>query len=314
MRPKIYLTALFLVLTQHLYSQYDSLYIAKFKQKFGIQVYTTYSFTSLRHTNALGEQQIYLSNAPAGIGLGIMWRGSGLYLSYGFDFLRDKRRGKTHSFDFQYHYYDRHFILDLFGQNYRGFYTVGDEGYIIRPDIRLSIWGASFQYSFNDRRFSHSATFGQTELQLKPAGGFLLGAGFYYTTTGVDNPLTENELLAEHKLLFGPIAGYSYNWVIKRYYLSTVLSAGINLGLENIDKKLNAYPILFPRFSAGYNADKWSVGLSLVYNSIYVKYSKQTKLSHDTGNVQVRYIYRFNFKAPKLAKFIPLRKLSRDLR
>lgn len=83
------------------------------------------------------------------------------------------------------------------------------------------------------------------------------------------------------------------------------MSVGFNMGVENTTnfKKVEISPSAFPRVSAGYNAEDWSIGLSAVINQIYVTNSKSLKMIFDTGNIQVSYIKRFDI-APKFIKKI----------
>lgn len=291
-----------MLLTFNCHAQVDSSYIDFFKQKISIRPYLIEAFTALSHQSKNEESIIYKPNAPYGIGLGITYKKISFSASYGFDFMRDKRKGKTKSLDLQYHRYGRKVVLDIFFQNYKGLFTdtdVKDGVYTQYPDIHLIQYGAFAQYIFNGNRFSYRAAFDQDEIQKKSTGSFLLGGGVYYNKAKSDSSMVFIDRTKLNNFQFGVSAGYAYTWVInKRVFVSGSLSMGINVGAEKINRfrkgSIEVYPTIFPRFSTGYNHDKWSIGLSVVNNRVYVKYSDESKLAFDTGAIQLSYIYRFD--------------------
>lgn len=283
-------------------AQVDSSYIGFFKQKISIRPYLIEQFTALSSQTNDDDEISYKPNSPYGIGLGVTYKNISLSGSYGFDFMRDKKKGTTKSLDLQYHRYGRKVVVDIFFQNYKGLYTDTDEKngiYTYFPDVHLIQYGAFAQYIFNGNRFSYRAAFDQDELQLKSTGSFLLGGGVYYNKAKSDSSLVFIDERQLNNFQFGVSAGYAYTWVInKRVFISGSLSVGVNVGAESIDRfgkeRLEVYPTIFPRFSAGYNHDSWSVGLSILNNRVYVLYSGVSKLSFDTGAFQLSFIKRFD--------------------
>ncbi|MDH6310226.1 hypothetical protein M2451_003183 [Dysgonomonas sp. PFB1-18] len=294
----------------NIYSQVDSTYIGFFEQEFAIRPYFLDKYTALSHETEDGKETIYRPNDPYALGIGFTYKGISLSGAYGFGFMRDKKRGKTKSLDFQYHYYGRKFVMDLFFQNYKGFF-VEDEGndkkvhnddiYHLYPDIRLEQYGGFAQYIFNGNKFSYQAAFNQNEKQLKSVGSFLLGGGIYYNRARSDSSLLFNDKSELDNFQFGVSGGYAFTWVInKRVYISASMSVGANVGVDHSGEKdkWKVYPTMFPRISAGYNHDNWSLGVSFVNNRIYILHSEQSKMSFDTGALQFSFTRRFG-KAPK---------------
>jgi hypothetical protein len=103
-----------------------------------------------------------------------------LYLgySYGLTPLLDKKKGKTKSLDFQLHQYGRHFLMDLFVQNDKGFYSEDLTTNKIELYTDLSVWqvGTEGTYLFNGNKFS-AKPFTQWQRQLKSVGSFVVGGG-----------------------------------------------------------------------------------------------------------------------------------------
>lgn len=295
---------LFILVSQYGFAQTDSTYIGFFEQPLSVRTYFMDKFTVLSHEQgSQGDETSYRSNAPFGIGFGFSYKNVSLSGAYGFDFMRDRKRGKTRSFDFQYHHYGRKFVYDIFFQNYKGLYTEPeDERYELYPDIKLKQYGVYGQYVFNGHRFSYPAAFNQSEKQLKSAGSFLLGGAIYFNEARADSSLVFDGGRKLKNYQVGVNGGYAYTWVAnKRIYVSLSLSVAANVGFENIDgrkNKVKVYPSFFPRFSMGYNHDTWSIGTSVVNNRVYILYTAPSKMAFDAGAIQFSITKRFG-KAPK---------------
>lgn len=280
-------------------AQVDSTYIGDFRQDFSISVSAYRKFTSIVYDGDGHDELRYTPNTPVGIGLGVVYRNFSLKGGIGFGFMRDQKRGKTRSLDFQYHYYGRKFVADLFFQNYHGFYTEKNENDIeFFPDIRLTQYGGSLQYVFRHRKFSHRAAFYQREKQLKSTGSFQLGGGMYYSHLSADSSLVINEWQMHDNYQINVTGGYAHTFVIKRdFFISADVSLGVSLSAENpryLFKKIDLAPSLLVRVSAGYNADKWSVGLNVVINRLLVLKRQDMNLYFDTGRMNMVFIRRFD--------------------
>lgn len=290
------------------FSQTDSLYIKPFDQELSIKPYVYKNFTSISHEVG-NDEVMYMPNNPVSIGIGVTYKQYSLSGGYGFGFMRDKNMGKTKSLDFQYHYYGRKFVFDVFFQNYKGFYYEDekkDEVYHIFPDIKLVQYGLFGLYVFNGKKFSYQAAFNQTERQVKSAGSFQIGGGLYYNHLRSDTLFSlDGGKLKNYQISLS--GGYAYTWVIKKnYFVSMSVSVGINFGdrsLKSFGRKLEVSPSVFPRVSMGYNGSNWSVGLSFLANRIYASHTKDLKMSFNTGSFQLYYVKRFSV-TPKFLKKI----------
>lgn len=296
-------------------AQIDSLYISPFEQKFSIQASVSNKFLSLSQqydAKSMRNFSLY-PNTPVNIGLGFSWKNLSMSGSYGFQFLRDKTKGRTRSFDFQYHYYARKFVIDLFLQNYRGYnkvYEDDDETYIRASDVQMTQYGAHGMYVFNNRKFSYKAAYNLSEKQIKSAGGFLLGGSVFQSRIRSDSTLVlRNSRSQQDNFQFGVNGGYGYTWGIKRhYFISGSMTVGINVGADRIDKfgkqKLEVYPTLFPRASAGYHAENWSIGIFALANSVSVQISDDKSTILNSGAFQLTFVKRFNTH-PKILNKLP---------
>lgn len=307
------LTLFLLFLPLLIYGQIDTTYIGRFRQEFSLRTYVYQKFTALSHQIGETKETNYHPNKPVGIGLGVQYKNFSLSGGMTFNALRDKKRGKTKSLDFQYHYYGRKFIGDVFFQRYKGFYVEegNDDDPIIHlhPDISLVQYGVNGQYVFNNKKFSYRAAFHQHEKQLKSAGSFQLGGGMYYNRISGDNTFIVNDdnLVSGYQINIA--GGYAHTFVIKhKFFISFGLSVGISLGAERIEdfvKSVVISPSMFPRFSLGYNADSWSIGLNTVVNRIGASHTKDIELFVDTGRLNLCFIKRFDW-SPRILKKIKI--------
>lgn len=286
-------------------SQTDSTYITPFDQDFSTRSYIT---TKISGLDKMTKQEyvgfIYRINAPVGIGVGASWKNYAFAFSRRINFLRDPQKGKTNSLEFQYYGYRRKFAYSLSLQQHAGFYDnrINPDGsYITYSKMKLHMYGGTFQWVFNNKKFSYKAAFNQNERQLKSAGSFLLGAAVYYTKLNSDTLKVFSNIENIHEnIQFGVTGGYAYSWVLnKSWFVTGSLDLGINLGHNNpkqiFKEKMNIYPTLNSRIAAGYNLSSWSFGLSSYFSRVYLFIDGKDNLSVNEFNIQLSLIKRFNW-------------------
>ncbi|NDW08485.1 DUF4421 family protein [Dysgonomonas sp. 520] len=302
MKVVIYISiSLIALLTNPLTAQTDSTYIKSYDQKLSVLFYTGKNFVFLLH-NEKDKEVEYLPNNPMDIGAGFSLKNFfiGLSYGYGFDFMRDKKYGKTESFDFQLHNYGRKYALDLFIQQYKGFFSEeGSNNIQLFPELSVTQYGLNGQYIFNGKKFSYKAAFDQSEKQIKSAGSWLLGMGVFLSKIDTGNSILMGDKSVYNNFQFGVSGGYAYNWAIHRkWFIAMSVTTGINFGSDKINtfgkQRLEVYPTVFPRFAAGYNRANWSIGLSYLSNFIFPSFSEDSNIGLNSGNFRLSYIHRFD--------------------
>lgn len=290
------LSFLLLSLTRS-FSQEKNIYISDYKQKLIVTGFTMKEFLDI----SLSDQEqnlIYKPNNPLEFGLGFSYKNTFLSFAYGygFDFMRDKKRGKTESLDLQYHHYSRKYMFDLFMQRYSGFYMEEKDSrdYMLTPDLKLRQYGLHGQYVFNHNRFSYKAAFMHNEKQLRSAGSFLLGGGIYYSQIRSDSSFVYNHL---NHFQLGVSIGYVHTWVFnKHWFVSGAITSGINVGTEKFGRlkslQLKVSPTVFPRLSIGYDHDSWSLGFIYLSNITFPVFSEDIKIGLLSGRFQLSYYRR----------------------
>jgi len=295
----------------------DSSYIGSYDQKLMLMGYVAKDFIYISMDEP-GRELMYMPNNPARLGLGISWKNSVLSFAYGypFDFLRDKKYGKTRFIDLQYHHYDRKFVFDLFLQRYKGFYMEENNNknvFVLCPDLSIRQYGMSAHYIVNNKRFSYKAAFVQNEKQLRSAGSLLLGGGIYFTNINSDSSFVYMEKKSFDNFQFGVSLGYAYTWVLgKHWYIDASCTTGINFGSEKISRfgkqRLEVYPTVFPRLSAGYSHEKWGLSFTYVNNVTFPSFTKDHNIGLLAGKFQLAYIHRIE-DFPFLSKLFDKLKL-----
>lgn len=308
---------------------YDTLYIEAYPDLITTRIYLSQKSTNLSLTDNQETISLdYLPNTSLNLGIGATVKSFTLNLAYGFSFLNpDEGQGKTRYLDLQSHMYTRKFVIDFFGQFYKGMYLENTQllnrknpqPFYVRPDIYEQIFGLSALYIFNHSKFSYRSALIQNERQLRSAGSFLAGAEAYYGLVNADSALVpyfiNDSVFADMKgyerlgfLKIGPTVGYAYDLIIaKKLFVMASLTVNYGMGFNSAyhpqtgtKKVLQGDFGAFGRFALGYNDANWHLGLSAVFNSLTT--STDSRLLHaeyGISNVRLNFVKRFK-PGPKL--------------
>lgn len=261
----------------------------------------------------------YRPNNAFNAGVGATYGAFTLNLGFNLGFLDRNRdeRGKTRFLDLQTHIYPKNWVIDLYGQFYRGYFlsprgrAVADaEKFYLRPDVKVNMMGASVFRLLQPDKFSYRAAFIQNEWQKKSAGSWLVGFEFYTGRVLGDSallPSNADEDMRQHDIRklrfveFGPGAGYAYTAVIRKNFFvtgSATINADISFVRETRDeevlRKTSISPNIMARAVAGYNNDRWSLAMSWVNNRINLR-GRQGGDTYliNTGNIRLTFAKRF---------------------
>jgi len=318
----------------------DTAYIKDYYHHYIVlRAYESTKFNSYQFLDN-GNKVTYKPNNHNNLGLGFNYKYLSVNLGFYVPFLSKNRNkyGSTQTLDLQTHLYLQRFIIDLYGQFYKGYYlsnpstlSSNTTGYILRPDIHTRDISAVVQYVFSYKTFSYNAAYYQNEYQKKSAGSFIAGAGIYHTDVKADSTLippgtiytnfydgrkfntTSNNSLATS-------IGYTYTYVYKKhYFLTGSLSGGIGLNYSVIDNtstqqsssRLGPEYNLTARAAAGYNSDVYFAGVT--YVRLTTENSapfSRTFQDVNAGNFRVIVAKRFRIKSKsmleKAVKSIPV--------
>lgn len=307
---------------------YDTLYIETFPDMINVRLYLSEKTTNFSLANeANGKALDYVPNTSLNLGIGATAGPFTLNLAYGFPFLNPSEgEGKTRYLDLQSHIYTRKFVIDFFGQFYKGMYLENTsvripeyaDSYYVRPDISEQIFGLTGLYVFNHKKYSYRASLVQNERQLKSAGSVIAGIEAYYGVVQADSAFVPSVLVNDtsfknmtgyNRVSFvkaGPSVGYTYTLVYaKHFFVMASLTFNLGMGVNKMhhpkDGTIRDFQTdlgAFGRFALGYNAAKWYLGLSAVSNQIVTSNKSRTfNASYGIGNVRINFVKRFPFSA-----------------
>lgn len=295
----------------------DTQYYRTFPDHIIGRLYLSRKFTAVKiKDNLEGQNYLFSPNSTLNHGFGATYKFATLNLAYGFDLLNpDRGQGDTQYLDLQVHAYPKNFIIDVFGQFYKG-YHLSPQGYAappqdnfyVSPDMVVTKIGAFAQYLFNGDKLSLRASFLQNEWQQRSAGSFLLGFEMYGGRVMSDSTLLPVHVVEDPNrnfrtiryFNFGPNAGYAYTLVIKKHwFLTTSATTNLNFGYSMLEGQVDrntawgVRPNMTLRAFAGYNSEKWSINANYVYNEVRLANNQDFSNSVMTGNYRLNFIYRF---------------------
>lgn len=268
----------------------DTSFIEQYPQKIQLTGYLSRNSIEIDQ-----DQKYYRPNSTLRIGLGISVKNTLINLSGDLGLVRlgSEKRGDTKSFDFQVQHYDRYLLLDLFYQQFRGFYQ-GNKDIVLYPNLSIKQVGAEGSYLLNGNKLSAKAAFGQSEVQLRSVGSFVLGGGMYLYKVKLDKDFIISSNTTIDNVQMGVNAGYAYSWVIdKHWLLSGLAKGGFNLGNEPQavkNGKVDLFPTAFGQGSGVYHQSDWSLAFSFLIHNNSVQYERVKNLNLTSLNLGLSYV------------------------
>lgn len=300
--------------------RHDSTYYKTYPTKLTGRVYFSKKYTSLLLESANDARALHFRpNTPVNIGVGATYRVLSLNLGLSLQWLNPNasERGNTRFLDLQSHIYAPKWVIDLYGQFYKGYYVApkgyassAPEKYYLRPDLRVNMIGVSAYRLLNGERFSYRAAFLQNEWQTKSAGSFLFGGEFYTGSINADSAIVPVNLEADYSQRgvyrnnfteFGPGIGYAYTFVIdKHFFVTASVTATADVSfvkeftINGSENRTSVTPNASLRGVIGYNSEKWITTLSWVNANTNLRgQSSNDQYLVRTGNFRVTLARRF---------------------
>lgn len=314
---KVFLVLTYLMLCQEAFGQFqhDTTFFENYPNELTTRVYTSRKYTSLiLRDRAVGESLRFEPNSTLNLGIGATYDDFTLNLAYGFGFMNpDRGTGETRYLDLQAHMYPNKFVIDFFGQLYRGYYLLddlraGEEDIFFLPDMAVYKFGLNVQYLFNGERLSLKAAFLQSAWQKKSAGSLVAGFEVYGTRLTNDGLiLPPSSIMAQERNFsrlgafdFGPNIGYVHTLVFAKHFFITGM-ASANLSINRVSKDFESgnqsswgvRPNIFWRGFVGYNARKWSINANYVHNRVRNHALNDMESIFLVGNYRLNFVYRF---------------------
>lgn len=258
--------------------------IKTFRDSFIIRPFLLYPSLELIISDGSGGNKInYKPNTKMNIGADVSWKGWGVSYSTGIIPIQKKSTyGETDYLDFQMYYYFNKLNIDVFYQNYKGFYLSdnNEKKRGIRSDLEMMNAGINLMYAVSDD-YSFRSSFTQTERQMTSGGSvvFMASLNFMNIDSGYSLITPEKESTYAGNAgyrggsyrSFTLLGGYSYTRIFKdKWYLtlSALLGEGgmhqvntVSSGEKSSDTFCSRY---HHRFGGGYNDDSFFAGFLTV--------------------------------------------------
>jgi hypothetical protein len=225
-----------------------------FGEKFAINVMGNYNIGIFAQGNSLS----YRTDEPWRIGLGFRYKkiAAQFYIPLSFD---------INSFDLEFNSYSEKMYIELFLKHYRSFYE--NDGY---DDAGLDVMAAGITagWIYNYKNHSLSSVYHLDRKQNISSGSFIYGFGVFYTSIYSENNDIKQYAERKHIIHFGPMAGYSYIWILPHdMFISTSITAGADFGVSAAGEELLFIPQIKPKISFGHHNRAWSINVVTACNS-----------------------------------------------
>ena len=304
----------------------DTLYIEDYSRKLTVFTYGKTKYVKVFFRNKTNNKEIGFSpNNNFNIGFGFTYKWLGLGIAFNLPFVNhdNKEKGRTDRFDAQMNVLSQKFVYDLYFSHYKGFYVTTPRiiapfwnesmPYPQYPELVSNNLGVSAYYILNNKKFSYKAGFALNQLQLKSAGSWIFGFVAKFNSVKNDTALIPESIWNNDSVNFkvksindlsiGPLAGYAYNFVIKKHLLLTIsLVPGILIENSTYTYYLKDEILTDHSSSLGiginyrmgiiYNKNRFFTGFNL--NNFATSYEiKNVAKTSSTGNYRVFVGYRF---------------------
>jgi len=305
-------------------AQTDSLrgkYVQPFPDKFFIWPVIKKRELSFDIKNRFDQSQklSYKPNNTFSVGLGIYLFEVGIELALAVPI--DERSRDTYGAsdvrDLQANFLGKHWGVDIYHQNYSGFYVANPnptasspDAFIKRSDIELINKGIGGMYAFNKNKFSLKSAYNYSERQIKSAGSFVLSGALNTFQLQADSSvlsqvytpaLTSTSSFQQFKYTgLSVVPGYSYTVVYKSFFLNGVFSYGpahywiSYTALDQstrYDISINTFADI--RVALGYNTDRLFGGLSYRAQTRDVRF-EDIQFTNASSTIKLLIGYRFH--------------------
>ena len=201
----------------------------------------------------------YVPNFNPRLGTLLRWKDYGLSLTIGLPLPPEEieRRGNSKQTSFLLTKYWRQYGLDLYYQDYRGFYLSNPiteldlhkpDRFPQLPDAQVTNYGVNFYQALDRTSYSLSAAFDLEEIQLEN-GGSWIWTGFYnHLEMSLGSVFIRgsdpNSVQSLPKLQRGAFEtlgagfGYGYTWLWRSWFLSAQGVGALGLQMQKISQEL----------------------------------------------------------------------------
>lgn len=276
---------------------YDTAYIAAFRQNVTLSAVSSYRIASIDISDTIGHSITWSTNNLTQYGAAIDYRWLSVEATFSIPALDagDPTYGSTRSQGVGLGYTGRRLWFRGFWNTSSGFYAEQPEVLVkdwkdgdawpYRKDLKAETWMGSLNYALSKkRRYSQVAALTQMERQRRSAGTWVAGASFWLTRMSTDSTLVpvtgdlafapEARIVASRRTLIGATIGYTHTFVIGRkgfIHLSLLTGAASSdqtrtlQGEARLPAQKGLSSITEFKGGIGFNGDRWYSSLTTAF-------------------------------------------------
>ena len=303
-------------------SKWDSSYVVEEPEVLVLRTYLSHKYTALYFPS---EDLRYQPNSGLNLGIGFTYQNFTLNLAFPPGFLnRSREPDFPRFFDLQGHIYPRNWVIDFFGQFYKGYRIpdgIGGGQSYLRPDLDVLKVGGHANYIFKGDKISLPAAVHQSAIQKKSALSPVVGFEVYRVQLTGDSLILPAQLSPRQNyqsadfLQLGPNAGLIGTLVLGKGFFATgsftgnlALGSTWNSGIAGGNWNLNwGY---HARAYVGYNGPRFGVNVNYVYKTLALQPLEDWTQEVQTGNYRFILVYKIRPSekfASSFAKYHPNR-------
>jgi hypothetical protein len=237
--------------------------ITAFNENFALSFFGNYNIGIFNQHQTLS----YRTDEPWNIGLGVRYKNISAQISVPISF-------NSNSFVFELNSYFEKIFFELFLKRYQNFHDDQKTEY---NDAGLDIMstGITAGWIHNNQNHSLSSVYSLDKKQNISNGSFLYGFGMFYTSIYSENYDIKHYDTRKYIIHFGPMAGYSYTWILPHnMFINTDVTIGINLGINVTEDKILFIPQIKPKISFGHHNGTWSINTVMGSNSTIILWGR----------------------------------------
>ncbi len=284
--------------------KWDSSYVVEEPEVLVLRTYLSHKYTALYFPS---EDLRYQPNSGLNMGIGFTFQNLTLNLAFPPGFLNLSREPDFPRFlDLQGHIYPRNWVIDFFGQFYKGYRIpdgIGGGQSYLRPDLDVLKVGGHANYIFKGDKISLPAAVHQSAIQKKSALSPLVGFEIYRLQIGADSLIFPSQLSPKQNyqsadfLQLGPNAGLIGTLVLGKGFFATgsftgnlALGSTWNSGIAGGNWNLNWGT--HARAYLGYNGPRFGVNVNYVYKTLALQPLEDWTQEVQTGNYRFILVYK----------------------
>jgi hypothetical protein len=237
--------------------------ITSFNENFALNVFSKYNIGIFEQQQTVS----YRTDKPFDIGLGVRYKNMSAKIFIPLSF-------SGNAFDLELNSYFEKFYFESFIKHYQNFYDDKKTEYN-NAGLDILTTGITAGWIHNNQNHSLDSVYNLNRKQGMSNGSFIYGFGMFYTSIYSENNNIKHYDKRKHLVQFGPMAGYSYTWILPHdMFVNTGITVGTNLGINVTESAVLFIPVIKQKISFGHHNRGWSINAVMGCNATIILWNK----------------------------------------